>query len=67
MPMRSLQAPGLLSSNGASARRQAEAVSPASPRSLLLNNLRLLLLALAFAFGFSSAPTECFPFPHAIR
>ena len=65
--MRSLRAPGLLSSTVATGRRQAGAVSPANPRSILSNNLRLLLLALAIAFGFSTAQVGCFPFPHSIR
>ena len=63
------QAQDLLNSTVANARRQAGAVSPASLRSILLNNLRLLLLALVFAFGFSSAQTGCFSFPllHPLR
>lgn len=50
-----VQAQELLEVSSAAARRQVADMSPASWRSILLNNLRLLLLALLFAFGFSSA------------
>lgn len=49
------QARELLEASAQAARRQLADVSPASWRSILLNNLRLLVLALLFAFGFSSA------------
>lgn len=49
------QARELLQASGEASRRQLGAVSPASWRSILINNLRLVLLALLFAFGFFSA------------
>jgi hypothetical protein len=49
------QALELLKAGSEVSRRQLVEVSPGSWRSILLNNLRLLVLALLFAFGFSSA------------